>query len=632
MTIYVEVQLHFHYTDHRGEDTNAVGLRVSLRTRFKVLSGFYGEELVTGSDGKVSFNVPGHSEYTIWIDHEEFENIGTGDRDEWRSYVIDEDYQVHYGSSSSSNVQHDSPDEGEEGSPADDRRANGSTDDTDEGESPEPEDESDDDDSSIDRGSEHAWSESPSYDSSSRSSEPPDDATIDSRPNDTESTHNGESISAESYGDNASTERSYSTGGGSSGASVGGAGDLVGWAGCFGPIIGVVSWLAIWLLGGCATWIYTRSNHSDAETDAFDPFGKTFSVGFTVGVVVWMFLLGAAVWRVVRRERAAGQVNHLLHLFITVITGGLWLPFWITHSVLVGRAHPAGVLRITALAGGVVAAIVVALTVITAVVALWTRGACSEGMVRISGGTFLMGSLEGIGDRDEHPQHRARISAFCMDRTEATVASWRQCVAAGACTPPVVDVGDHGFDAFNWNHENRDQHPVNGIDWGQALAYCQWRGGRLPTEAEWEFAARGTEGRTFPWGESAPTPAHANLCGSECDAWLRAHNVGSYGAYVVPGWSDPFPTSSPVGSFPDGATPEGLLDMAGNAWEWTADWYEPSYLSASFVGDPRGPARGNTRVIRGGIGLVRQVSAAHRLNAMPTVHDYLVGVRCARTL
>jgi serine/threonine-protein kinase len=161
------------------------------------------------------------------------------------------------------------------------------------------------------------------------------------------------------------------------------------------------------------------------------------------------------------------------------------------------------------------------------------------------------------------------VAAFTIDRTEVTVEAYRACIDAGACTAAAT-VGE-----CNLGEPDRDRFAINCVTWGQARAYCAWAGGRLPTEAEWEAAARGTDGRRFPWGDSPPDDGGIH----------RA----DYGEGLVPElWArDRWTYDAPVGTFPAGAGPFGTLDMAGNLAEWVEDAYQ-------------GAAVPGARVVRGG--------------------------------
>ncbi len=209
----------------------------------------------------------------------------------------------------------------------------------------------------------------------------------------------------------------------------------------------------------------------------------------------------------------------------------------------------------------------------------------------------------------ERPSHRVRLSSYCMDLTEVTVAAYAECVAAGRCTAP--DTGQY----CNWSRRGpvagREQHPINCIDWNQASAYCHFRSGSLPTEAQWEYAARGTDGRIYPWGNTAPA---SQLC------W----NGG--GASRT--------STCSVREHPGTNNANMLFGMSGNVWEWTADnyaAYQPN--SGSSVLDPTGPATGTSRVVRGGAWnytVALYVRAAIRIVVSPMYRYYDVGFRCSR--
>lgn len=234
---------------------------------------------------------------------------------------------------------------------------------------------------------------------------------------------------------------------------------------------------------------------------------------------------------------------------------------------------------------------------------------CPAGMVQIPGGTFSMGST------DEAPVHQVTLSPYCMDRTEVTVGAYGQCVSSGSCpAAPVIR------QTCNGSREDRLEHPANCVNWTMAHGYCRWRGGRLPTEAEWEFAARGADGRTYPWGNQAPSARLLNAFGSENDF-----------RYPMYTGSDGWPFTAPVGSFPAGASPFGVLDMAGNVLEWTSDWHG-GYASAAAT-NPSGPSTGSQRVARGGDWdsvHAAWVRASSRLGYGPAGRLSNIGFRCAR--
>jgi formylglycine-generating enzyme required for sulfatase activity len=218
-------------------------------------------------------------------------------------------------------------------------------------------------------------------------------------------------------------------------------------------------------------------------------------------------------------------------------------------------------------------------------------------MASIPSGEFMMGSDD--EDAAEKPAHQVRVNAFEMDVTEVTVAAYGKCVEAGRCSNPNTDP------FCNWGDRDKNDHPINCVDWSQAIAYCAWVGKRLPTEEEWEYAARGTDGRVFPWGNA---PAGSQLC------W---HNWGYYGMGTG--------GTCAAGSRPEGRSPFGLDDMAGNVWEWTGSGYSEDY------------SKGRTnerRVVRGGCWSERlgpNVRATVRGKVGPSTRVPELGFRCART-
>jgi formylglycine-generating enzyme required for sulfatase activity len=199
-------------------------------------------------------------------------------------------------------------------------------------------------------------------------------------------------------------------------------------------------------------------------------------------------------------------------------------------------------------------------------------------MVYVPAGGFPMGSLQ--GDDDERPVHNVILDAFWIDRTEVTNAQYALCVNDGWCeASSYADDTDY----------NGDGHPVVGVSWYNANAYCEWVGGRLPTEAEWEYAARGPEGHIYPWGDTFGG-RRLNFCDANCV--FTAHQDAAH--------DDGYEKTAPVGSYPGGASWCGALDMAGNVWEWVADWYDAEYYDHSPAKNPLGPSSGEGRGIRGG--------------------------------
>jgi eukaryotic-like serine/threonine-protein kinase len=212
-----------------------------------------------------------------------------------------------------------------------------------------------------------------------------------------------------------------------------------------------------------------------------------------------------------------------------------------------------------------------------------TREASKDNMVQvhIPAGEFNMG-LDG-GDDNEKPMHTVYLDEYWIDRTEVTNAQYALCVAAGNCEKP-EDLESQPSSLFI--DKNLADHPVVFVDWNQAKAYCTWAGRRLPTEAEWERAARGTDERIYPWGVDFDG-TKVNYCDVNCWAsWKDSSNNDGYG------------TTSPVGTFPDGASPYGALDMAGNAYEWVLDWF--SLYTSEYQNNPIGPVSGSEHVLRGG--------------------------------
>jgi formylglycine-generating enzyme required for sulfatase activity len=227
------------------------------------------------------------------------------------------------------------------------------------------------------------------------------------------------------------------------------------------------------------------------------------------------------------------------------------------------------------------------------------NGSDAGEMIDIPAGNFMMGCNEAVDKEckpDERPGHTVMLSAFAIDKTEVTQEAYAGCVLAGQCTRPSCE----------WNCSTAGM-PAGCLARDQAEAYCRFRGARLPTEAEWEKAARGTDGRKFPWGNQAATCALVNM-------------EGCGGA------------AQPVGSHPDGASAYGLMDMGGNMVEIIADWYDEDYYATAPATDPKGPASGARFVGRGGGW--KSAATWHRAS-IRDVYDLTdagtsFGFRCAR--
>jgi formylglycine-generating enzyme required for sulfatase activity len=227
-------------------------------------------------------------------------------------------------------------------------------------------------------------------------------------------------------------------------------------------------------------------------------------------------------------------------------------------------------------------------------------------MFYVPEGDFLMGSTDSdpAATPQEKPQHTVYLDAFWIDQTEVTTAMYAKCVAGGKCKPSWCLTGPE----FN-------QHPAVCVDWFNAKAYCEWAGRRLTTEAEWEKAARGTDGRLYPWGNEPAT----------CEVAVMNDGSGSgCGQGSV---------ATRVGSKPKGVSPYGALDMAGNVLEWVNDWYDVSYYSRSPSSNPAGPASGYGPVLRGGFGgwNADRLHATYRIphSNNPTGGESGIGFRCS---
>lgn len=236
----------------------------------------------------------------------------------------------------------------------------------------------------------------------------------------------------------------------------------------------------------------------------------------------------------------------------------------------------------------------------------------------VPAGEFTMGSNSGADD--EKPIHQVYLDDFYMDIYEVTNAAYKACVDVGGCAPP-KNIGSYTHSSYYGNSEF-DNYPVIYVDWNQAKTYCEWRGGNLPTEAQWEKAARGTDGRTYPWGEEINcTRANHGLFENPDINLLRTCK------------SD----TSNVGYYENGKSPYSLYDMAGNVWEWVDDWYANDYYLTvpNHVNNPLGPLTGQKRVVKGGswssTDFEMSLRSANRLEYPEDFAFYTLGFRCARS-
>jgi formylglycine-generating enzyme required for sulfatase activity len=216
-------------------------------------------------------------------------------------------------------------------------------------------------------------------------------------------------------------------------------------------------------------------------------------------------------------------------------------------------------------------------------------------MVYVPAGEFLMGSNESHGSPHESPQHTVYLDGYWIYKTPVTVTQyWKFCLATGRKLPPP-------------QHASKDNHPAVNVSWEDASAYARWAGAALPTEAQWEKAARGTDGRMFPWGNNLESVKRRS-------ATLNDEEQ-----------------TKPVGSHPEVSSPYGAQDMTGNVWQWCADWYDENYYRNGPARNPSGPPTGTLRVLRGGRWFYNQPNffpAAYRNSCAPKYWLNLCGFRC----
>jgi formylglycine-generating enzyme required for sulfatase activity len=273
-------------------------------------------------------------------------------------------------------------------------------------------------------------------------------------------------------------------------------------------------------------------------------------------------------------------------------------------------------------------------------------GQCPDGMALVPGGKFFMGSDDKSFPLWQ-PSHKVYVDTFCIDIHEVTAGAYKSCSDQGDCKrppekpdfPKATGVSDADHDKqlkalaeqCTFGKPELEKHPINCVPWEMADTYCRVQGKRLPTEAEWEYAARGSDGRKFPWGDEPGDQTFMNACGPECTKWEAERGLKpSQRMYEA---DDGYPGTAPVGSFPKGKTKFGAFDVVGNVWEWTADWYA-AYKPEEQV-NPKGAAAGDKKAIRGGGyngGFQLWLNPAFRYHQLATANAPGIGFRCVKTL
>ena len=231
-------------------------------------------------------------------------------------------------------------------------------------------------------------------------------------------------------------------------------------------------------------------------------------------------------------------------------------------------------------------------------------------LLYVPAGEFTMGSDSGA--IDQGPAHKVTLDAFWIDQTEVTNAMYSRCRFDGVCAYPIK--GGSYNEEFYHDRGEYSNYPVIYVDWNMAKVYCEWAGRRLPTEAEWEKAARGTDERIYPWGNDVPNTSLVNYNYLGLSFWWKKYDTFS------------------VNNYSNSASPYGAKNMAGNVWEWVNDWYDNTYYDSSPISNPSGPDSGQYRVLRGGSWSSRnnnEIRTSKRLSKAPDLSANDIGFRCA---
>ena len=264
---------------------------------------------------------------------------------------------------------------------------------------------------------------------------------------------------------------------------------------------------------------------------------------------------------------------------------------------------------------------------------------CPEEMVPIPAGQFFMGSDLKDAPDNEKPSHNVTVASVCMDLYEVSAKKYKACSDQGKCRRAPTEVDWPKITASERttysplctaSDPEKQDHPITCVTWEMADNYCKANDKRLPTEAEWEFATRGPDGRIYPWGDDAPSADHLNACDAQCLSWGKAHKVE---LKALEKGDDGFATTAPVGKFPAGRSRFGPYDVVGNVWEWVADWYGSYQPDAAK--NPLGPAAGERKVIRGGAwnaGFETWLHPSFRYAQVPNAQSYGIGFRCVKSV
>ncbi|MEZ4369705.1 MAG: bifunctional serine/threonine-protein kinase/formylglycine-generating enzyme family protein [Polyangiaceae bacterium] len=256
---------------------------------------------------------------------------------------------------------------------------------------------------------------------------------------------------------------------------------------------------------------------------------------------------------------------------------------------------------------------------------------CPSGMLRVAASKLFLGWGGEDATESERPQVQTDVAQYCIDRTEVSVRAYKACSDRGECSRVFAEPELEGASRrerillgklCNTERSELSEHPISCVDWAQAAAYCKAQGKRLPTSAEWELAARGSDGRAYPWGDELGE-GHANACGAECYAWSRAQGLRLPMAFPA---DDGFAGTAPVTAFGEPVAPSGALNMVGNVAEWVSDWYVSRDPAAVLDADTA-----RKKEVRGGhfLSSEAELRASVRDAKLPSERSPKIGFRCA---